>query len=142
MSFEFPFECTYFYIFVPSDITNFELFTTFDVLYTLAKCFHVKIFTLFTRHEKFLKFLHVQVNIKKFTFHGWVIMVESRIKKNLNQVSREIKTITLHEKAIGDSQKIMRRNPWEKPAYGNGFFKGRESSNRVLPRPPPPKPSC
>ena len=32
-------------------------------------------------------------------------MVESRINKNLNQVSREIKTITLHEKAIGDSQK-------------------------------------
>ena len=76
--------------------------------------------------------LHQEIHVSRMGNH------ESRINKNLNQVSREIKTITLHEKAIGDSQKIMRRNPWEKPAYGNGFSKGRESSNRVLPRPPPP----
>ena len=68
---------------------------------------------------------------------------KSRINKNVNRVSRE-KTITLHEKAIADSQKNNASQPLREAGLrkwsGEGR-EGRESSNRVLPRHHHPAPA-
>ena len=69
--------------------------------------------------------LHQEIHVSRMGNH------ESRINKNLNQVSREIKTITLHEKAMGDSQKNNASQPLREAGLRKWFFYG-SGSNRVL----------
>ena len=60
--------------------------------------------------------LHQEIHVSRMGNH------ESRINKNLNQVSREIKTIKLHEKAMGDSQKNNASQPLREAGLRKWFF--------------------